>query len=57
MIRFALHPDPRMGLYVAISDDPLTAGQEVEWAFELTDDDMSTQYRAFRDSQTGATDE
>lgn len=51
MTRFALHPNPNMGIYLETSTSLLDNGADVQWAFELTDDERSVAYRLWRDSQ------
>lgn len=51
MNEFVLHPDPNMGIYLVVSDDLLTQGQVIQWAFELTDDERSNAYRTWREEQ------
>jgi hypothetical protein len=46
-MEFVLHPDLTMGIYV---DHDEMFGRR-EWAFPLTDDERSDQYRTWRDSQ------
>lgn len=50
-MQFVLHPDPDMGIYVEESQDPLRAGQMIEWAFRLSDDERSNSYRQWREMQ------
>lgn len=51
MKTFVLHPNPEMGIYVEESQDPLLAGQMVEWAFRLSDNELSDAYRQWRETQ------
>lgn len=48
-MEFRLHPDPDMGIYVAESVSSLNAGELAEFAFPLTDSEMSKAYIAWRD--------
>lgn len=51
MNRFALHTDPNMGIYLEQSTSLLDNGADIQWAFELSDDERSQQYREWRESQ------
>lgn len=50
-MEFALHPDPTMGIFLQLSENPLYANIMFEWVFPLTDDERSQAYIAWRDSQ------
>lgn len=51
MTRFTIHPDPNMGIYLQTSTSVIDNGADIQWAFELGDDERSIAYRLWRESE------